>query len=119
MKGEIRDRKRLNDAGEWVIEKEYLLDGQRVSADAFLAAFPDNEILPGQVPGGPSSSGWPMTCDALAVHPKQVAEANARNERHGISTRYLKNGRAVIPDAGDYKRLRRLEKVHFNNCFND
>lgn len=63
--------------------------------------------------GGQQPSGWPMTSQALAVHPSQVAEANERNRRHGLGTRYdPATGNAIIPDRTDRKRLLRLEGFH-------
>jgi hypothetical protein len=55
---------------------------------------------------------WPIKSVALAVHPDQVAEANARNKAHGVNVQYEPStGKAVIPDAAAYKRLRRIEGV--------
>lgn len=58
---------------------------------------------------------WPMVSEALAVHPSQVATANARNKRHGVNVVYDKNGAAHIPDRGERKRLLKLEGFHDNN----
>lgn len=72
----------------------------------------------GVVPG--AGHCWPMKCEALAVHPRQVEAMNARNKRHGINVQYEpKWGMAIIPDEREYKKLRRLEGVHHNNAFND
>lgn len=72
----------------------------------------------GEVPG--AGHCWPMKCEALAVHPRQVEAINARNKRHGINVQYEpKWGLAIIPDEGEYKKLRRLEGVHFNNAYDD
>jgi len=62
-----------------------------------------------------SCSAWPMVSDALAVHPKQVEEANARNKRHGVNVQYLPNGQAVLPDRNERKKLLRLERYHDND----
>jgi hypothetical protein len=62
-----------------------------------------------------TSTCWPMVSEALAVHPKQVEQANARNKRHGSSVVYdPKTGCAVIPDRGERKRLLRIEQMHDN-----
>lgn len=72
----------------------------------------------GMVPG--AGHCWPMKCEALAVHPRQVEQMNARNKRHGINVQYEpKHGLAIIPDEGEYKKLRRLHGVHHNNAYND
>ncbi len=62
-----------------------------------------------------TSTCWPMTSEALAVHPKQVEQANARNKRHGVNVVYHpKTGCAIIPDRAERKRLLRLEAMHDN-----
>lgn len=72
----------------------------------------------GEVPG--AGHCWPMKCEALAVHPRQVETMNARNKRHGINVQYEpKWGLAIIVDEGEYKKLRKLEGVHFNNAYDD
>jgi hypothetical protein len=72
----------------------------------------------GVVPG--AGHCWPMKNEALAVHPRQVEAMNARNKRHGINVQYEpKWGMAIIPDEGEYKKLRRLEGVHLNNAYDD
>jgi hypothetical protein len=62
-------------------------------------------------------SGWPMRSEALAVHPAQVAEANARNKRHGISVTYDAEGFAHIPDRNERRKLLKLEALHDKNSF--
>ena len=65
------------------------------------------------------STGWPMKSEALAVHPSQVAQMNARNKKHGVNVQYCpKWGTAIIPDSGAYKRLRKLENARHNNSYN-
>lgn len=59
-----------------------------------------------------SSRCWPMTSKALAVHPSQVKQANARNRKHGVSVVYDQTGTAHIPDRGERRRLLRLEGMH-------
>ena len=64
---------------------------------------------------GLATTTWPMESWALAVHPKQVGEANARAKRHGINVVYKKNGSVHIPDRAERKKLLRLEGFHDNN----
>jgi hypothetical protein len=71
----------------------------------------------GAVPGGLQPVGWPMKSVALGMHADQVAEANARNKRHGVNVTYAPDGDAIIPDAKAYKRLQKLEKVHNKRDF--
>jgi putative FmdB family regulatory protein len=66
-------------------------------------------------PGGPAPSCWPLVSEALACHPTQVEEMNARNAKHGIGTRYDKDGFAHIPDRADRKRLLRHEGFRDNH----
>lgn len=55
---------------------------------------------------------WPLLSEAMAVHPKQVKEAQARAKRHGINVVYQKDGRVLIPDRAERKRLLKLEGFH-------
>lgn len=64
----------------------------------------------GRTPGGTVTQGWPIYSDALGVHPDQVAEATERNKRHGISVSYTPDGRAVLPDPANRRKLMRLER---------
>lgn len=61
------------------------------------------------------ASCWPMTSQALAVHPEQVGEANERNRVHGVGVQYDPTGLAHIPDRAERKKLLRLEGKHDNN----
>lgn len=115
--GTIRYTRTVNDAGDFVEVPAYFIDGNPVSEAAFNAQFPDHIILPGSNPIGHQPGCWPMESVALACHPKQVEAMNARNQKHGISTRYRADGTAVIPDRGDRKKLLRLERMHDNNGY--
>lgn len=64
---------------------------------------------------GLSTSGWPIVSSALAVHPSQVAAANARNRRHGVNVTYRPDGKAVLGDRAARRRLLRLEGMHDNH----
>jgi hypothetical protein len=120
MNGKIISKKHLAENGEWEERKQFFLDGEEVTEAEFLDAFPDKEIAGGVALGAGLGSGWPMVGEALAVHPKQVQEANERNKRHGVNVSYCpQTGRALIPDEGAYRKLRRLEGKHFNNAFYD
>lgn len=96
--------------------RTFAVDGRDVTEAEFLAAFPPKPIDFGGEPlAGHQTTAWPLVSDALAVHPDQVGKANERNRRHGVATRYQRDGRAVIPDRGDRKKLLRLEGLHDNN----
>lgn len=84
--------------------------------------FPDGcRLCPlfaqGQSAGFANGSGWPMVSEALAVHPKQVGDANARAKRHGINVTYDGKGFCHIPDRNERRKLLRLEALHDNNSF--
>lgn len=49
---------------------------------------------------------------ALACHPKQVDEMNARAKRHGIAVEYDKKGRCRISGPAARKQILRLEGLH-------
>lgn len=87
----------------------YMVNGVPVSKDEF--DMPDKPIgvpLAGHLPGC-----WPMVSEALAVHPDQVGEANARNKKHGVAARYEDGtGMCQIPDRNDRAKLLKLEGYH-------
>lgn len=68
-------------------------------------------------PGGQQPSTYPMKSMALGVHGTQRAEAYERNRKHGVNVSYDRCGRAVIPDAGEHKKLMKLEGLKQNNAF--
>lgn len=63
-----------------------------------------HELL-GQEVGGQRPGTWPQTSLAMAVHPKQVAKANAKLKAAGTTAYHLRDGRLVIPDAGQRKKV--------------
>lgn len=69
----------------------------------------------GSVARTQQTTTWPMVCEALAVHPKQIEQANERAKKHGINVTYGKHGLCHIPDPGNYKKLLRLERMHNNS----
>lgn len=50
--------------------------------------------------------------DALAVHPDQIAEVVERNRKHGLHIHYLPDGRPVLEDRAQRRRLMKVEGVH-------
>jgi hypothetical protein len=55
---------------------------------------------------------------ALGVSPRQARAATARARKHGISVEYCqRTGDAIIPSAGERKKLMRLEGAHCKNSF--
>lgn len=102
-------------------KKLFFIDGEEVTAEEYAATvhpWKIKDLLSKmRPPGGTQAAGWPKTSLALACHPEQVAEMNARNKQHGVGTRYSADGVAHVPDAADFRRLQRLEKVHDNDSF--
>lgn len=72
------------------------------------------DLASGEAPGGTQTTGWPKKSLALAVHPEQVAVANARAKRHGIAAHYEADGTCVLADRAARKKMLRLEGFHDN-----
>lgn len=117
MNGNIRYRRQLTDAGEWVEVPEYVLDGKPVAKDEFDAAFPDQIILPEQTLFTPSPAGWPMKSVAMAVHPKNLAVAREMDRKAGVPTEYTPRGRPVFTSERHKRAYCRIRGVHDNNSY--
>lgn len=93
----------------------YYLGDREVTEEEYRAATPSKLALGEESLAGSTKTCWPMTSEALAVHPNQVAKANKRNKEHGVNVVYdPKTGCAVLPDRGERKRLLKLEGFHDN-----
>lgn len=99
----------------------YFLGDREVTEAEFRAAHPMKLVLGGGEPllgQSPSGDCWPLTSEALAVHPKQVREANERNKKNGINVQYdPATGNAVIPDRAERRRLLKLEGLVDKHSF--
>lgn len=120
MTGEIRDVRRVGDDGEWEVRKVYLLDGKEVPEGEFLAAFPDRQMV--EKGKGPHfalaiNDAHPLRSEALACHPKQIAAVRARNAKHGLNIPYDRHGRPVFTDAGQRRKLMKIEGVRQQNSY--
>ncbi len=100
MRGQIKYRRHYNpETCESAEIKVYLLEGKEVTEAEFLAAFPEQEIVAGEPPGGPALSGWPILSDALACHRKQIPEAEESARKRGVPTEFeKKDGRPIFRD---------------------
>lgn len=78
---------------------------------------PPVETYKGPMFGTAISGAKPLKSNALAVHPKQIAAVLARNKKHGINVRYDRRGRPVFTDAGQRKKLMKLEGVRQLNSY--
>lgn len=58
------------------------------------------------------NQGYPKRSLALSVHPEQVAEARARNERHGIDATYDADGTCTIATREAQKKLVKVSGFH-------
>lgn len=47
---------------------------------------------------------WPIHSDAMAVHPSQVAQAQAALREHGVHTNYDAEGRPILESQSHRKR---------------
>ena len=96
----------------------HFLDGRQVTRAEYDRAVPsklDDLFEAGTTAPSHTTTCWPMMSDALAVHPDQVAEATARNRKHGVNVGYLPDGTALLPDRGARKAILKLEGFHDNN----
>lgn len=93
----------------------YFLGDTEVTKAEFDAAFPTKAV--GEC-GGHAPACWPMVSEAMAVHPDQVDEANARAKRHGLTgVKYQKGtGMVELSDRGSRRQLLRLEGYHDNHA---
>jgi hypothetical protein len=89
----------------------YYIDGKEVTKAEFDVAFP-----PKPIGDGAGLIAWkrPLRSRALAVHPKQVQQANARSERMGLGVHYEPDGTAVLPTRNIRKNLMKAEAMHDN-----
>lgn len=47
---------------------------------------------------------WPMTSEAMAVHPEQIGEAHAASVAQGVPTQFDRAGRPILTDPGHHRR---------------
>lgn len=90
---------------------KFYVNDVEVSEAEYNAAFPPKKIEAGtEMLAGHQPACWPQTMESLAVHPKQVDEANARAKRHGIDAVYEKGtGMVQVGSRADRAKLIRLE----------
>lgn len=73
--------------------------------------------LVGSEVGGQQPGTWPQTSLALAVHSTQVAEANDKLKAAGLSAYHLPDGRMVVPDAGERKKVLKFKRYVDHESF--
>ena len=94
-------------------KRSFFIDDRKVSEAAYRKRFPSKlDLNTGEAPFVACASCWPMTSEALSCTEGQVEAMNARNAKHGISTRYDATGLAHVPTRGDRAKLLKLEGFH-------
>lgn len=102
--------------GSYGAPNRYYLNDQEVTEKEYRRRTKKKKLAAGDEVLAQSTSAWAdFKSEALAVHPDQVGEANARSKRHNIGVQYDKRGFAHIPDRASRRRLMRLEGVHDNH----
>lgn len=99
------------ESGKW----KYYLDGKEVSKEEHDLAVPDKPLAEA---GKCSLRGWsrPIESDAMAVHPKQIAEVMERNKRHGLTCEYnTEDGRPILTSREQRRQLMKIEGFHDNS----
>ena len=82
----------------------YFLDDREVTREEFFAAFP-----PVASTSGEGLIGFePLASDALAVHPRQVAEATELAKERGVPTEFLPDGRPVFTSSRHFRQYAKL-----------
>lgn len=91
----------------------YFLGHKEVTEAQYRAEYP----APTEhgIPGGMPLKGWPIISDALAVHPKQVAEHEALCRSKGVPTQTLKDGRVILRDRAHRKQYLKAFNYHDRN----
>lgn len=104
----ITSKRRLNSKGEFVEVPLYFIDGKPVSKRKFDATIKPPPVVrklrTRRMANSTAKSCWPIKSDALAVHPVDVAAAEADAKRKGVPTEFLPDGRPVIRSSEHQKR---------------
>ena len=95
--------------------RRYFLGDREVTAKEFHAAFPKRSLA--VPPAGPALTGWPIVSDALAVHPKQVKEAEAAARKHGVPTEFTPLGQPILRDRNHRRRYMKVRGVYDRHSF--
>lgn len=114
MKGEIKEKRKVGDDGEWVVTELYFIDNEEVTEEAFRIQFPEQEGTPmfGNLP-----AGYPLRSDAMAVHSKQIPAVMERNKRHGLNVQYDRVGRPILENNEQRKKLMKIEGLKQQNSY--
>jgi hypothetical protein len=121
--GSIRQKRTLDEkTGNWVLVTLYFVNGVEVTKREFDRCFPDRARELSRTErrrmAKAGAARWPLKSTAMAVHPEQVEEANEHLKKNGCASRHDADGRLVIPDGGDRKRVMRLRNALDRDSFN-
>lgn len=92
-------------------QEKYFIDGEEVSKRFFDLHFPDRPISYTAL----SRPMKPKLSDALAYHPRQVAEARAYLKKCGVPTEIVPDGRPIIRSRAHQKALLKLQGYRNND----
>lgn len=101
--------------------ERYFIDHKEVAKEEFDRAMADEKSKLPVIEEDPELTGnrpWskPIESQALAYHPRQVAEARAHYEKHGLPGQLIReDGKVVLPDRATRKRVLKLNNMHDNN----
>lgn len=65
--------------------------------------------------GLPASKGWPMECDALAVHPSQVKDQMAHDRKMGVNVGYSPEGSVIFENKAQKDKYLKAHGFHDRN----
>ncbi len=97
----------------------YFVDGRQVEKAEFDRLMAEEKAGLPQIGDDPEMTGnrpWsrPIVSDALQVHPRQVQAVRERNAKHGLDVEYRPDGKPVLRDRAQRRKLLRIEGKHDN-----
>lgn len=95
--------------GKWV----YYLNGKEVSQKAYENVYPPPPpAKQGEAFMGTPLKGWPLTSNAMAVHPDSVDEARNLDKSLGVPTEYTTEGQPIFENRAHRRRFLRAHQFH-------
>ena len=99
----------------------FSIDGKEVSAETFLAAFPEHKIqtgtpyAPAPVPAAHGDWNKPVTSFGMACAPSKIKDFENFAAAAGVPTDFTTNrGRPIVTSAEHKRKLAKLLRVHDN-----
>lgn len=107
----IKTKRKLTDSGDWLEEKEFYVDGIKVTEQEAHDLVPDGDSSSVGIGFLPKScNAWPILSDGFAVDPTQVKDAEEHCKKLGVPTQFLPDGRAVFTSQ---RHQREVLKAHY------